>query len=316
MRNAFAAFLQSKIERGEGERVVVVTGDLGYSVLEPLQRALGPRFVNAGVAEASMTTMAASWAADGFKVFTYSITPFATFRCLEQIRNDVCYHDLDVTIVGVGAGYGYGVLGPTHHALEDLAALWSLPNLAVFCPADVPESKICFDQAWNSKGPKYLRLGKGGEGALSSRSHPPLTVAPVIEYKDGDDLTVVTTGNILSEVLLAVESLRARGSRIQVLSCPWLKPFPAQSLLAEISSPRVAIVEELSPYGGFSGQCSSTLVTSTTHKWRRVKILSAPDQFASLVGASAFQREQAGLSSPAITKFLDSFFDDTERGEI
>jgi transketolase len=304
MRNAFAAFVTERVKQGAGDNVVVLTGDLGFSVLEPLREALGPRFINAGVAEASMTTMAAAMAADGFKVFTYSITPFATFRCLEQIRNDICYHNLDVTVVGVGAGYGYGTLGPTHHAIEDLAALWSIPNLAVFNPADVREAKATYAAAWELSGPKYLRIGKGGEGELDSAPMPELNKVPVVTYAEGSELTVIVTGNVLSEVLPAVRQYSATGVKTQLLSCPWLKPFPTESLLSAITSPHVVIVEELSPYGSFAAQVAKEMLVRDPQRWKSVRTLSAPDAFAKRVGGMAFQRQAAGLDTASIFEFL------------
>jgi len=300
MRNELARFLQARA--ATDDKLVLLTGDLGFSVLEPVREALGARFLNVGVAEASMTTMAAAIASEGFRVFTYSITPFATLRCLEQIRNDICYHELDVTVVGVGAGYGYGALGPTHHATEDLAALWSIPNLTVYSPGDVREAKACFEHAWNQRGPKYLRLGKGGEGNLSTEPVPDLEASPILQYATGSDLTIVTTGGILNEVLEANRTLAAEGLSAQVLTVPYLKPFPAAALVEKIQNDRVTIVEELNPYGGFSSQCTHAMLTLAPGRWKKVSTLSAADRFAKVAGGLAYQRKMAGLDSGAVAK--------------
>ena len=300
VRNEFVRFLKNKIDEGRADNIAVITGDLGYSVLEPLVAALGPRFINAGVAEASMTSIAAALAADGMKVFTYSITPFATFRCLEQIRNDVCYHNLDVTVVGVGAGFAYGTLGPTHHATEDLAALWALPNLRVYCPGDLAEAKICFEQGFRRKQPQYWRLGKGGEGSVTPIARVNLSnESSVQEYVRGTDLTVICTGTVLGDVYPAV--MRAMpGARIQLLTCPLLKPFPESELLARITSGKVLIVEELNPYGGFSSLVSRSLLTLAPRRWESVRVMSALDRFAPEVGGAAFQRHGVGLDQNAV----------------
>lgn len=291
MRNSLVKFLMGKTGTDEGDRLVVLTGDLGYSVLEPVAGALGKRFINAGVAEASMVSMASSIAADGFKTFAYSIAPFATFRCLEQIRNDACYHNLDVTIVGVGAGFGYGGLGPTHHAIEDIAAMWGIPNLSVFNPADPIEAQSCFEAAWELSGPKYLRLGKGGEPNLGTHA---ISVQnnPVLRYRAGSSITILTTGTILGDVLEAAKT----HADVEVLSCPRLKPFPEEELLASIHSDSILIVEELNPYGGFSAQAARTLLTQGSRVWKKVHTLSASDMFSHEVGSATHQREKTGLS--------------------
>jgi transketolase len=297
MRNEVVDFLTKKIDSGS-DNFVFLTGDLGYSVLEPLRTRLGNKFINVGIAESLMTTISAAFATYGFKAFTYSITPFATLRCLEQIRNDVCYHNADVTVVGIGAGFGYGPLGPTHHAIEDLAAVWSIPNISVYNPADLNEAYACFEHSWNQAGPKYLRLSKGGDGYLSRQDLKDLKDIKVVEYSQGTDLTIICAGNILTEVMKA-RSLFPRAS-IQVLSCPILKPFPEEELVHKISSKKVIIVEELSPYGGFSGQCSKAILKVKPELCSDVRYISAADVFSKIVGSSDFQRKNAGVSASAI----------------
>ncbi len=295
MRNEVVEFLIKKIE-AENPRMVFLTGDLGFSVLEPLQKKLGDKFINAGIAEALMTTLAATFATYGYKAFTYSITPFATLRCLEQIRNDVCYHNLDVTVIGIGAGFGYGSLGPTHHATEDLAAVWSLPNISVYNPADLNEAFACFAHAYQNKGPKYLRLSKGGDGYLSKSDLESFQRQKVVEYSSGTDLTILSTGNILSDVLRAKDTISAHGKcSVQVLSCPILKPFPDEELANRISSRRVLIVEEVSRYGGFSSQASQALMKFRPQWVERFDAVSPKDQFSKRVGSSDFQRQVAGI---------------------
>ena len=119
--------------------ILFLTADLGFSVVEPLQESMGPRFINAGIAEANMITMAASLSFCGFQPYVYSITPFITARCYEQIRNDVCYHGAPVRLIGTAAGFSYGTLGPTHHALEDATIMATLPGMTVFSPATISE---------------------------------------------------------------------------------------------------------------------------------------------------------------------------------
>ena len=145
----------------EDEKIVFITGDLGYNALENLQSTLGNRFINAGVAEQNMVGLAAGMAYKGFKVFCYSIAPFVVYRCWEQFRNDVCLHNLPVFLVGNGGGYGYGIMGSTHHAIEDLAGLSSLQNVKCWIPAFADEVEPFVNQIVADGRPAYLRLGAG-----------------------------------------------------------------------------------------------------------------------------------------------------------
>jgi transketolase len=302
MKNEVVDFLIKKNSEAN-QKFVFMTGDLGFSALEPLRDQLGKRFINVGVAESLMTTLAAAMASYEVKTFTYSIVPFATFRCLEQIRNDVCYHEKDVTIIGIGAGFGYGSLGPTHHGTEDLAAVWSLPNIRVYSPADVNEAYACFEHSWSQKGPKYWRLSKGGDGYLSHMPINNFKDQTVLEYASGTDLTIVSTGNILAEVLLAANS-RSQKS-IQILSCPILKPFPDLELASKVTSQKVLIVEELAKHGGFSGECAKVLLASTKLKVSQFEVISAKDQFSKTIGSAALQREICGLDDKSIGAKID-----------
>ena len=306
MRNEFIRLFSSKVEASKSQQpIYFLTGDLGYSVLEPLRDILGNHFINVGVAEANMISIAAGLAMQGAKVFCYSIAPFATFRCLEQIRNDVCYHKLDVTVIGIGVGYGYGALGPTHHTTEDLSAMWGLPHMEVYSPADLSELRFCFEASLKNMGPKYFRLGKGGEGDFC----PSDKIANAYELKQGQKMTVVSTGLILSEILKAHDENHFKD--IQVISVPHLKPFPEQELLALISSRRILVVEELSPYGGFSGQVSKALMLSILReKIQKYDVLSARDAFASSPGSLHYQRKQTGLSSEHIASRFAALLED------
>jgi len=161
MRTAFIKTLCELAE--QDERIWLLCGDLGYSVLEGFSSRFPNRFVNVGVAEQNMTGIAAGLALSGKVVFIYSIANFPVMRCLEQIRNDVCYHNLNVKIVTVGGGLTYGSLGYTHHGVEDIAVMRVLPNMTVIAPGDPVEARLATQAILNTPGPCYLRLGKAGE---------------------------------------------------------------------------------------------------------------------------------------------------------
>ncbi|KMN35839.1 transketolase, C-terminal subunit [Chromobacterium sp. LK1] len=161
MRNAFIQELVALARRHP--HIALIVGDLGYSVVEPFADEFPDRFINAGVAEQNMTGLAAGMASEGYHVFTYSIANFPTFRCAEQIRNDVAYHKLPVTVVSVGGGLAYGALGYSHHAVQDYALMRTLPNMLIAAPGDPMEVRACMHFLVENPSPSYLRLGKAGE---------------------------------------------------------------------------------------------------------------------------------------------------------
>ncbi len=170
MRPAFVAALCQLAS--EDERIWLLCGDLGYGALEPFRDTFPGRYINAGVAEQNMTGMAAGLALSGKVAFTYSIANFPTLRALEQIRNDVCYHDCNVKIVSVGAGFSYGAQGYTHHGVEDIAIMRALPEKVVVSPGDPVEARLATRAVAALPGPCYLRLGKSGEAAVRTRPTP------------------------------------------------------------------------------------------------------------------------------------------------
>ncbi|MEZ4901481.1 MAG: hypothetical protein R2822_06825 [Spirosomataceae bacterium] len=185
MRKEFSAAIE-KLALAD-EKIIFITGDLGYNALENLQETMGKRFINAGVAEQNMIGVAAGMAYKGYKVFCYSIAPFVVYRCLEQFRNDVCLHNLPVFLVGNGGGYGYGIMGSTHHAIEDLACLSSLQNVRTWIPAFSDEVEPVLERIVAAGRPAYLRLGMGGltpegsvlSGSLKKSPKIPMSIPPL-----------------------------------------------------------------------------------------------------------------------------------------
>jgi transketolase len=188
MRNAFIQELIALAR--QHPQIALIVGDLGYSVIEPFEDEFPDRFINVGVAEQNMTGLAAGMASEGYHVFTYSIANFPTFRCAEQIRNDVAYHQLPVTVVSVGGGLAYGSLGYSHHAVQDYALMRTLPNMLIAAPGDPMEVRACLRYLVANPGPSYLRLGKAGEPNF--HSEPP-HVAPGrwLRMRNGDERRVL-----------------------------------------------------------------------------------------------------------------------------
>jgi transketolase len=195
MRNAFIDELV-KLARIH-KNIALIVGDLGYSVIEPFAEEFPERFVNAGVSEQNMTGLAAGMASEGYHVFTYSIANFPTFRCAEQIRNDIDYHNLSVTVVAVGGGLAYGSLGYSHHAVQDYALIRCMPNMLIAAPGDPLEVRACLRFLVENPQPSYLRLGKAGEPKFH-RSIPEVSPGKWIEVVHGDNnSTILCTGAAL-----------------------------------------------------------------------------------------------------------------------
>lgn len=298
MRNAFIDALHEAAEADE--RVWLVCGDLGYSVLEPFAARFPDRFLNAGVAEQNMTGVAAGLALSGKIVFTYSIANFPVMRCLEQIRNDVCYHDLNVNIVAVGGGLAYGPAGYTHHAVEDLAVMRAMPNMTVVAPGDPVETRLATRALARAGGPSYLRLGKAGEPVVHLEE-PPFRLGRAISVRDGTDATIVSTGAALRLAVEAADALAARDVSAAVLSMPTVKPLDEAAVLRAAAATRlVCVVQEHSDCGGLTDAVARCLATRPELGATMVPIELAAGGADGTIGSQEFMAERAGVSAARI----------------
>ena len=201
------AFIQELVDLARVHpHIALIVGDLGYSVVEPFADEFPDRFINAGVSEQNMTGLAAGMASEGYHVFTYSIANFPTFRCAEQIRNDVAYHNLPVTVVSVGGGVAYGALGYSHHAVQDYALMRTLPNMLIAAPGDPMEVKACMRYLVDNPGPSYLRLGKVGEPCFHLFP-PSITPGHWIKIREGglSRRALISTGAALQIAMEWIE---------------------------------------------------------------------------------------------------------------
>ncbi|MBM4459002.1 MAG: transketolase [Chloroflexi bacterium] len=256
MRTAFSEALLELAEHDP--RIWLICGDLGFSVLERFAERFPARFVNVGVAEQNMTGLAAGLALCGKVVFTYSIANFPVTRCLEQIRNDVCYHNLNVKIVAVGGGFAYGSAGYSHHAVELFALMRSLPNMVVLAPGDPVEARLATQAAAAWSGPCFLQLGKAGE-PIVHREPPPFEIGAAITLRDGSDVTLIGTGGALALTAKAADELAQGGRSVQVLSMPTLQPLDRAAIVrAAERTGRIVTVEEHG-LGGLGSAVAETL---------------------------------------------------------
>jgi len=242
--------------------VMLLTADLGYSVLERFADELPAQYANVGICEQAMVGIAAGLALSGRCVVLYSIANFQTLRCLEQLRNDICYHNLPVTVIGVGGGLAYGAQGYTHHGIEDLGIMAMLPNMAVVCPADPLEAVALLPQLMQRRRPAYLRLGRSGEPVL----HPigtPVSLGRAIQMREGRDIALLGTGPIIGRALSAADALAARGISASVLSFPGFHPLDVSAITDAARRHRAILtIEEHSVGGGFGSRVADALLTS------------------------------------------------------
>lgn len=297
MRNAFALTI-TDLARTD-ERIVLLSGDIGNRLFDKFKTAFPNRFFNCGVAEANMASMAAGMAAEGLKPFVYTIAPFTTARCFEQIRVDICYHNVPVTIVGVGAGLSYASLGPTHHSCEDIAILRTLPHMSVVCPADPVEVRLAIHAAAKHSGPLYIRLGKKGE-PIVHRVDPVFVIGRGIVVRDGHAVGLLSTGALLPVAMAAAEQLEKNGVSTNVVSFHTVKPLD-EALLEDYFKrfKLVASVEEHGRIGGLGSAIAEWLALSATGKARLLS-LGTPDEFLHESGSQAYARGYFGLTPEAI----------------
>jgi transketolase len=305
-----AAFIEELIRIAEVDRRIwLVTGDLGYSVLEPFADRFPERYLNAGVAEQSMVGLAAGIARSGAIVFVYSIANFPTFRCLEQIRNDVCYANASVVVVSVGSGFSYGSHGHTHHAIEDLAVMRSLPGITVVSPGDPFEARQATRALAERAGPAYLRLGKAGEAMVIAPAGAGFEVGRLRLIRDGSDVSLVATGSVLTVVDEAARRLATEGIAARVYSAHTLKPFDSAALVNAAKETRgVVIVEEHRSIGGLRSAVAEALLEFPCQGWRFRSLGLDADRLYG-TGDQSHLRAQAGLTAEAVMATVHDLLD-------
>jgi transketolase len=305
MRSSFIRSL-TEIARIDS-RVVVVTPDMGFSVLEKFRDEFPGRLINAGIAEQNSVGLAAGLALCGKIVYVYSIVPFVTMRPYEQVRIDACYQNLPVKLVGSGGGLTYGSLGPTHHSIEDISLMRGLPNMTVYCPGDPMEAELCTQSSHEIPGPAYIRLAKGSGDPIVHKSKPDFHLGKAIQIRNGPDGAILVTGNLLGNAVAVSELLSKEDVSCSVFSLPTVKPFDSGLVLslAEKGVPFVTI-EEHSIIGGI-GSAASEIIAESGLK-ARFRRIGLPDQFAKEAGSQDYLRKKSGLDSSSLAKTLSSFF--------
>jgi transketolase len=294
------AFIKALVELAEQDsRINLLVGDLGFSVVEQFAERFPSRYLNVGVAEQNMTGIAAGMALCGKIVFTYSIGNFPILRCLEQIRNDVCYHHADVKIVSIGGGLTYGPLGMTHHTTEDLAIMRALPGMTVVAPGDPVEAAAATAAIASTPGPCYLRLGKAGEPVVHDKVID-FRLGKAITVAEGSDITLIATGGLLYNTVRAGDALRERGVSVRVLSMPTIKPLDEQAILdAAQNTSAIITIEEHSIIGGLGGAVAEVLAGIEGPRPKLTRI-GLPSALVTEVGTQDYLRRIHSLSVEGI----------------
>jgi transketolase len=298
------AFIETLFELAkQDDRIVLIVGDLGFSVAEPFMAQLPRQFLNAGVAEQNMTAMAAGMALSGRIAVTYSIANFPTLRCLEQIRNDVCYHNANVKVIAVGGGFAYGSLSVTHHATEDLAVMRVMPGMAVVAPGDPIETRAATRAIIAHPGPCYLRLGKAGEPNVH-QSDVDFVLGKALRLREGRDATLIATGGVLGVAVEAAQDLAGRGIETRVLSMHTLKPLDVEAVLAAARDTRAIVtIEEHSIIGGLGGAVAEVLAEAPGVRVA-FKRIGLPSEFSPHIGGQEYLRQRHRLTADAVSEYV------------
>lgn len=298
MRNAFADEVTT-LGRDDS-RVVLLSGDIGNKLFDKFKAAAPGRFVNCGIAEANMMGMAGGMALNGLRPIVYTITPFTTTRCLEQIRLDVCYHRVPVIIVGTGSGLSYAELGPSHHSCEDIAILRVLPDMVVMCPADSTELRLGLRAALAQDKPVYMRIGKKGEPNIHPET-PDFQIGKAITVRQGSDTCLIGTGNMVSVMLKAADLLAEQGVSARVESFHTVKPLDTARLDEIFSAyPTIAVAEEHSRIGGLASAVAEWMVGNGRSAASRFLSFGVGDEFVHEIGSQDYMRQRFGLTAENI----------------
>lgn len=294
MRNAFAKAMNELAQ--ELDDVCLLSGDIGNRMFDRYKEIAPRRFFNCGIAEANMMSMAAGMGLSGLRPVVYTITPFTTTRCLEQIRTGVAYHESPVVIVGTGSGLSYAELGATHHSLEDIAILRSIPNIRICAPTDSLELTAQLRQAINERKPTYIRIGKKGEPNLLENKIK-LGIGKAHLIKPGKDILLLGIGPILNEAIIAREKLKHEGVLMGVASMGSVKPLDIQFLKKSIREgyTKWISLEEHNKVGGLGSALIEWLSNNNINNVK-VKQMGIDDHFIHKLGNQEYVREAEGLN--------------------
>lgn len=306
MRNAFADEVRKLAV--QDPRVIMLSADIGNRLFDKFKVECPGRFFNTGVAEANTISLAAGLSACGLKPVCYTITPFITARCYEQIKVDVCYHEQPVVIVGTGSGLSYASLGATHHSLDDLALMRVLPGMRVLAPADELELRSCLRAALSAPHPTYLRIGKKGEPVVFEKE-PEFSFGSWSRLRDGRGPgAILSCGNTLPLAMAAAAQLASQGKEPTVYSCASVKPLDEAVLRTLFGEKRAVLtVEEHALAGGFGSAVAEWCGDHAPEGRARLIRLGAGDRYLHEPGEQDHARHAYGITAERIVTELSRF---------
>ncbi|HQA86002.1 MAG TPA: transketolase C-terminal domain-containing protein [Bacteroidales bacterium] len=293
------AFIQQLIrEARQNSKIFLLVGDLGYNVVDSFSSEFPSRYLNVGIAEQNMVGVAVGLAMEGFIPFIYSIANFPTMRCMEQIRNDVCYHDFNINIVSIGGGFSYGSLGASHQATEDIGMMRIIPNMTVCAPGDPTEAKWITHLAVESAHPFYIRLDKAGEAiAHSDQDFSKMKTGDILKVKEGTSIAVLSTGGMLK---YSYDFISNNNIYCALYSFPFIKPVNKIQLKQIFEKFKMIItIEEHQSSGGLGSvvleYLNDFIENDEIQNIPKIRRIAIPDKFYSISGSQNFLRENAGL---------------------
>ena len=303
MRNTFAKEINSLAQKNKN--IVLLSGDIGNRMFDELKKSCPNQFINCGIAEANMMSMAAGMGLCGIKPIIYTITPFTTARCFEQIKIGVGYHKSPVIIIGTGSGLSYAELGPTHHSLDDIAILKTIPELNILAPADSIELKYFLSEALNSSYPTYIRIGKKGEPDLTPKNNIP-SIGKANILLEGADILIIGIGPILKEAIEAANILREHNIYASVVSMGSIRPLDQDFLYnaSERGYKYWITLEEHGLTGGLGSSILEWIVDNKSNKELKLHRLGMPTKFVNQLGDQKYIRGEFKLDSKGIVEFI------------
>ncbi|MFH0749528.1 MAG: transketolase C-terminal domain-containing protein [Candidatus Gottesmanbacteria bacterium] len=297
------AFVQALTEAAKkNKRIILVTGDLGFSVFEEYISVCPNQYINAGIAEQNMTGLAAGLAIEGFIPFVYSIIPFVTMRNFEQIRNDICYQNLNVKLVGVGVGFTYGPYGHTHHGLEDVGILRTLPNMVILGPGDPVEARLATEAMVEYEGPSYMRIGRAGDASIHQKD-PHFQIGKGIVISRGYDISIIATSTMLHHGFEVSQMLTKVGITVRLVSMHTIKPIDEELIDTCMQETKaIFTLEEHSVIGGLGSAVAEFVAEhGNSILFKRIAV---PDRFTKVMGNQEYMRRANKLSVDQIIETI------------
>lgn len=285
-------FINTLIELARKDKdIILITPDMGFSVLEPFFEEFPDRAINCGIAEQNAVSLASGLALMGKKPYVYTIIPFLTGRAFEQVKLDVAYMNTNVKLIGIGAGYTYGTAGATHHAIEDIAIMRSIPNMTICCPGDNNEAEQITRLSAKTDKPMYIRIGRHNRGVYNFNK---LEIGKASIIKQGEDIAVISTSNMLPDAVGYCKVLEKQGRKPYLISMHTVKPLDKECILKLVNDGvEIHTMEEHNIIGGLGSAVAEVIAESG--KGAKFKRIGIPDEFSHFIGNQKYIKEQFGL---------------------